>query len=187
MAFQGMTFSFQIEDQSLGEFDLSATFDPFDFNPYMLCPWAMLFFQKLCPAPICHVSWSFCEPHPGPQCCFYNLLAGQPENSWPLGQKYCIISNSSRYSGLHLSCFLQHVCQQHVSVNQLGWVTGTQCLLEVHLLAASFQGQLDSQGQCLPLWELVCCLLQFVLKPLTNSYNLDPAHSVGNIIPPSPL
>ena len=36
MAFQGMTFSFQIEDQSLGEFNLSATFDPFDFNPYML-------------------------------------------------------------------------------------------------------------------------------------------------------
>ena len=125
---------------------LSAIFDPFDFNPYMLCPWPMLFFQNLSPAPICHVSWSFCEPHPGPQCCFYNLLAGQPENSWPLGQKYYIIFNSSRYSGLHLLCFLQHVCQQHVSVNQLGRVKGTQCLLEVHLWVASFQVQLDSQG-----------------------------------------
>ena len=30
----------------------------------------------------------------------------------------------------------------------------TQCLLEVHLLVASLQGQFDFQGQCLPLWEL---------------------------------
>ena len=147
----------------------------------------MSFFQKLCPASFSPISCSFPEPLPGPQFCLYNLLEGQPENSWPLKGKYCIISNSSRYSGLHLPCFLQHVQQQHLSMDPLGQVTGSQCLLEVHLLAASFQGQLDSQGQCLPLWELVCCLLQFVLKPLTNSYNLDPAHSVGNIIPPSPL
>ena len=152
----------------------------------MLCPCAMSFFQRLCSVSFASVSYSFPEPHPGPQCRLYNLLEGQ-ENSWPLGGKYGIISRPSRYSVLHLPCFLQHVQQQHLSVNLLGWVTGTQCLLEVHLLAASFQGQLDSQGQCLPLWELVCCLLQFVLKPLTNSYNLDPAHSVGNIIPPSPL
>ena len=83
----------------------------------------------------------------------YNLLEGQPENSWPLGGKYCIISNPSRYSGLHLPCFLRHVQQQYLSVNLLGWATGTQCLLEVHLLVASLQGQLGFQG-CLPLWEL---------------------------------
>ena len=70
-----------------------------------------------------------------------------------LGTKYCIISNPSRYSGLHLPCFLQHVQHQHLPVNPLGLATGTQCLLEVHQLA-SLQRQLGFQGQCLPLWEL---------------------------------
>ena len=73
----------------------------------MLCPWAISFFQKLCPAPFPPVSCSFPEPYLGPQCCLYNLLEGQPENSWPFGGKYCIISNPSRYSGLPLPCFLQ--------------------------------------------------------------------------------
>ena len=36
MAPLGVSFNFQIEDQGLGEFDLSAILDPFDFNPYML-------------------------------------------------------------------------------------------------------------------------------------------------------
>ena len=44
----------------------------------------MSFFQKLCPAPFPPISCSFLEPLPGPQCCLYNLLEGQPENSWPL-------------------------------------------------------------------------------------------------------
>ena len=43
--------------------------------------------------------------------------------------------------------------------------------------------------------HLICCLLlpliiasyHFVLKPLTNSYNLKPVPSVGNIAPPSLL
>ena len=100
-------------------------FDPFDFNMVVLCPWAMPLFQKLCPALFLPVSHSFPEPHPGPQCCLYNLLEGQPENSWSLGKKYCVIFNLSRYSGLHLPCFLQHVQQQHLSLNPLGWVTGT--------------------------------------------------------------
>ena len=135
----------------------------------------------------------------------YIHLSGQPENSWPLGGKYCIISSPSRYSGLHRPCFLQHVQRQHLSVNLLGWVTGPQCLPEVHLLVASLQGQLGFQGQWLPLWELglqtvsskatnmpldqistplllntwsVASYL-FVLKPLTNSYNQDTV--VGNI------
>ena len=38
-------------------------------------------------------------------------------------------------------------------MNPLGRVRGTQCLLEVHLLVASIQGQMGFQGQCLPLWE----------------------------------
>ena len=33
--------------------------------------------------------------------------------------------NWTRYSSLHLPCFLQHVQQQHFSVNTLGWVTVT--------------------------------------------------------------
>ena len=80
----------------------------------------MSFFQRLCPAPFPPVSSSFPQPHPGPRCCLYNLLEGQPENSWPLGGKYCTISNPSRYSGLHLPGFLQHVQHQHLSVNPLG-------------------------------------------------------------------
>ena len=81
----------------------------------MLCPWAISFFQKLCPAPFPPVSCSFHEPCLGPQCCLYNLLEGQPENSWPLGGKYCIISNPSRYSGLPLPCFLQRATAASLS------------------------------------------------------------------------
>ena len=35
----GVSFSLQIKDQGLVEFDLSANLDPFDFNLLMLCPW----------------------------------------------------------------------------------------------------------------------------------------------------
>ena len=76
--------------------------------------------------PSCFILFSWAPPR------LYNLLEGQPENSWPLGGKYYIISNSSRYSDLHLPCFLQHVYQQCLSVNLLGWMTGPQSLLEVH-------------------------------------------------------
>ena len=102
--------------------------DPFDFNLFMLCPWTMSFFQKLCPAPFPPVSCSFPEARPGSQCCVYNLLEEQPENSWPTGRKCCIISNPSRYSGLHLPCFPQHVQHQHLPGDSLGRATGTQCL-----------------------------------------------------------
>ena len=63
----GVSFSLQIEDQGLDEFDLSAILDPFDSNQFMLClcPWAMSFFQKLCPGPFPPVSCSFPEPLTG--------------------------------------------------------------------------------------------------------------------------
>ena len=86
----------------------------------------MSFFQKSCPVPFPPVSRSLPEPCPDPQCCLYNLLEGQPENSWPLGGKYCITSSPSRCSGLHLPYFLQHMQQQHLSVDPLGRMTGTQ-------------------------------------------------------------
>ena len=41
----GVSFSLQIEDQGLVEFDLFAILDPFDFNLFMLCAWVMSFFQ----------------------------------------------------------------------------------------------------------------------------------------------
>ena len=137
----GVAFSLQTEDPGLVEFDLTAILDPFALNGFMLCSWALSFFQKLCPAPIPPFSCSFPEHLPGP----HSLLEGQPENSWPLGGKYCVISNPSRYSGLCLPCFL-HVQQQHLSVDLLQQVTGTHCLLEVHLLVASPQGQLGFWG-----------------------------------------
>ena len=46
-----MSFSLQIENKGLVEIDLSVILDPFDFNQFMLCPCAISFFQKLCPAP----------------------------------------------------------------------------------------------------------------------------------------
>ena len=49
MAPLGVSFHLLIEDQGLV---LSAILVPFDSNWFMLCPWAMSFFQKLCPAPV---------------------------------------------------------------------------------------------------------------------------------------
>ena len=48
MASLGVSFHLLVEDQGLV---LSAILVPFDSNPFSLCPWAMSFFQKLCPAP----------------------------------------------------------------------------------------------------------------------------------------
>ena len=44
----GLSFHLLIEDQGLV---LPATLVPFNSNWSVLCPWAMSFFQKLCPAP----------------------------------------------------------------------------------------------------------------------------------------
>ena len=46
-----MSFSLLIADQGLVKVDLSAIFNTFNSNWFVLCPWAMSFFQKLCPAP----------------------------------------------------------------------------------------------------------------------------------------
>ena len=48
MVFLGVSFSLLIESQGLIKVDFSAILDSFDFNRFMLCPWAMSFFQKLC-------------------------------------------------------------------------------------------------------------------------------------------
>ena len=48
MAPLGVSFHLLIENQSLV---LSATSVPFHSHRFLLCPWAMSFFQKLCPAP----------------------------------------------------------------------------------------------------------------------------------------
>ena len=50
MAPLGVLFSLLIEDQGLIEVNLSAILDSFDSNWFVLCAWAMSFFQKLCPA-----------------------------------------------------------------------------------------------------------------------------------------
>ena len=47
MAPLGVSFHLLIQDQGLF---LSAILVPFDSNRFMLWPWAMSFFQKLCPA-----------------------------------------------------------------------------------------------------------------------------------------
>ena len=52
----GVSFSLLIEDLGLVEVGLSAILDPFNSNQFMLCPWAMSVFQKLCPVPFPPVS-----------------------------------------------------------------------------------------------------------------------------------
>ena len=58
MAPVGVPFSFLIEDQGLVKVYLSAILDLFDSNEFMLYPWAMSFFQELCPVPFPPVSLS---------------------------------------------------------------------------------------------------------------------------------
>ena len=147
-------------------------------------PLGYVILSKVVPCPPSLLFHALPEPHLGPQCCLYNLLEGKPENSWPLGGKYCIISNPSRYSGIHLPHFLQHVQKQHLSVNLLRWVTGTQCLLEAHRLA-SLQRRFGSQGSNLPLWEFALqavwaqTLTTLLLKLPTNPWIKSPLHFYG--------
>ena len=57
MAPLGVSFSLLIEAQGLIKLNLSDILDPFDSNQFMLCPWTISFFQKLCPTtflPITH-------------------------------------------------------------------------------------------------------------------------------------
>ena len=59
MAPLGVSFSLQIEDQGSVEFAFSAILNAFNFNGFMLCPRAISFFQKLCPACFPPASCSF--------------------------------------------------------------------------------------------------------------------------------
>ena len=173
----------------------------------MLCPWVMSFFQKLCPAPLPPVSCSFPEPCLGLPCCLYNLLEEQPENSWSLRGKYCIISDLSIYSGLYLPCSLQYVQQQHLSVNPLRQGDGHTMparspSVGIPSRAIGLPGIMSATLGVSPaghlgpnpyhpskvtnihldqistplLWNIwSVASYQVVLKPLTNSYNQDPA------------
>ena len=55
MAPVSVSFHLLIEDQGLVS---SAILVPLDSNWLMLCPWAMSFFQQLCPAPLPSVTAS---------------------------------------------------------------------------------------------------------------------------------
>ena len=78
----GVSFILQIEEQGLVELDLSS-WTPFDINRFTLCPWAMSFFQKLCPTLFASLSCSFPEPCAGPQRCLYYLLEGHQKIAGP--------------------------------------------------------------------------------------------------------
>ena len=93
-----------------------------------------------CPLPSCFMLFSWAHIVAS------TIFWMEKQNSRPLRGKYCIISNPSRYSRIYLPHFLQHVQQQHLSVDTLGWMTGTQFLLEIHLLVASLQGQIGLPG-----------------------------------------
>ena len=168
----------QTEDQGLLVFDLPS--------------WTHLILISLCYALGLCQSFKSCallfhalpEPCPGPQCCLYNFLEGQPENSWPLGEKYIYHPIPLDIQGFtfHVS---YNMCNNGISVNPLGQVTGTQPLLEVHLLVASLQGQLGFQGRCSPFWESVLqavwvqTLATLLLKLQTNPQIKSPLHFYG--------
>ena len=57
-----MCYNKQTEDRGLGEVDLFAILDPLDSHRLALCPWAVAFFQRLCPAPLPPVSLACCAP-----------------------------------------------------------------------------------------------------------------------------
>ena len=70
MAPVSVSFHLLIEDQGLGS---SALLVPLDSNWLMLRPWAMSFFQKLCPAPFPSVTAS---PSRGAIYCFGDFPGG---------------------------------------------------------------------------------------------------------------
>ena len=78
-------------------------------------PLGYLILSKVVPCPLPSCFLLFWWALSGPTMLPLHLLEGQPENSWPLGGKYCIISNPSRYSGLPLPWFLQHATKASLS------------------------------------------------------------------------
>ena len=89
--------------------DLTCHLRPIWFQLAYVMPLCFIILWTVVPCPLQYGFMLFSWAPSRPTICLYNLLEGQPENNWPLGGKCCIISNSSRYSGLFLPCFLEHV------------------------------------------------------------------------------
>ena len=141
-----MSFSLQTGDQGLVEFDLSSWTHLILIGLYYALVLCHSF--KSCPLPtslLFHALFmSSIQAHNVASTIFWRenqKIVGPWEGN---SLYYCGIATLSRYSGLHLPCFLQHVQHPHLSVDPLGWETGTQCLLED--LLASLQRQLGFQG-----------------------------------------
>ena len=138
----GVSFSLRIEDRGLVEFDLSSW-----THLILIGSWDSLglchsFKRSALLLPSCFVFFSWALS--GPQCSLYNLLKGQPEDRWPLEEKCCKYPIS-----LDIQAFIlpvsYNMCNNGISVSLLGWVTGTQCLLEVHMLVVPFKGNWASE------------------------------------------
>ena len=145
-------------------------------------PLGYAIFFKNCALPLSLLFHAYFLSCLGPQCCLYNLLEGQPESIWPLGEKHCIISNPSRYSGLYLPCFLQHVWQQHLSVNRLRqWQAQMPRSPSVGISSRA----VGPPGISFPLWELALkavwtqILTTFSLKLQTYPRIKSPLHFYG--------
>ena len=139
-----MSFSLQIGDQGLVEFGLSS--------------WIHLILIGLCYAfGLCN-SFKNCALLPS---LLFHALFLSPVRAhnvastifWRDNQKTAgpWERKTVQYpSPLDSQAFIFHVSynmqQQYLSVDPPGWVTDTQCLLEVHLLVASLQGQLGLKG-----------------------------------------
>ena len=139
----GVSFSLQTGDQGLVEFDLSSWTHLILIGLYYALVLCHSF--KSCPLPpslLFHTLFlSSIRAHNVASTIFWR---DNQKIVGPWGGEYCVIATPSRYSDLHLPYFLQYVQHPHLSVDPLGWETGTQCLLED--LLASLQRQLGFQG-----------------------------------------
>ena len=101
-----MSFSLQVEDQGLVEFDLFAVLDPFDFNLFMLCPWAMSFFEICALSPSLPFHAFSLSPFLDHNVASTIFWRGNQKivGSWE--EDNCILFSPSRVSGLHLPYFL---------------------------------------------------------------------------------
>ena len=99
------------------------------------------------------------------------------------------IPNQLRDSHLHLPCVLQHVRNQHFTVNNVSRVARVQFLMEIHLLVASLRGQ--DTGRPLTLWEATLrtmwtkvLIIQFYkLREYPLNYRSIPLYHTSGLLP----
>ena len=200
----GVSFSLQIEDQGLVEYDLSSWTHLILISLcYALGYVILLISFALPPLLLFHaIHLRSVQAHSVASTIFWH------DNRKIAGPGREILCNPCRDSGLHLPCFPQHVWQQHLSgtheggdrytmparSSSVGGIPSRATGLPGTMLATLGVSPVGHLGPNpyypspkvtnIPLDQIFTLLLQnswsvasyqFVLKPLTNSYSQDPA------------